>query len=151
MLLDELRRYRPELLERPRLVVGSKADVAGSRRSSTGCACAASARRPRRIRGELATLIEARAGPRAKSSPTWCSGPEEQGFSVVREGAKEWRVSGSSGGARSRARRPHESWRWRTSNKGCSAWAWNALARAGATDGDVVRIGDHELVYEEPA
>src|SRR5438105_8202787 len=28
VLLDELRRYRPELLERPRIVVGSKADVA---------------------------------------------------------------------------------------------------------------------------
>jgi Obg family GTPase CgtA-like protein len=26
-----------------------------------------------------------------------------------------------------------------------------ALARAGAADGDVVRIGDHELLYEEPA
>src|SRR5712692_6600981 len=30
VLIDELGRYRPELLERPRLVVGSKADVAGS-------------------------------------------------------------------------------------------------------------------------
>ena len=28
VLLDELRRYRPELLDRPRLIVGSKADVA---------------------------------------------------------------------------------------------------------------------------
>jgi len=30
ILLDELGRYRPELLERPRIVVGSKADVVGS-------------------------------------------------------------------------------------------------------------------------
>jgi GTPase len=30
ILLDELGRYRPELLERPRLVVGSKADVVGA-------------------------------------------------------------------------------------------------------------------------
>ena len=29
VLLDELRRYRPQLLDRPRLVVGSKADAAG--------------------------------------------------------------------------------------------------------------------------
>ena len=29
VLLDELRRYRPELLDRPRLVVGSKADLSG--------------------------------------------------------------------------------------------------------------------------
>jgi Obg family GTPase CgtA-like protein len=26
-----------------------------------------------------------------------------------------------------------------------------ALVRAGAVDGDVVHIGDHELVFEEPA
>src|SRR5438445_12960738 len=31
VLLDELRRYRPELLERPRVVVGTKADVATER------------------------------------------------------------------------------------------------------------------------
>ncbi len=31
ILLDELRRYRPELLERPRLVVGSKPDVGAGR------------------------------------------------------------------------------------------------------------------------
>ncbi|MDE3086401.1 MAG: GTPase ObgE [Acidobacteriota bacterium] len=30
VLLDELRRYRPELLDRPRLVVGSKADAVGA-------------------------------------------------------------------------------------------------------------------------
>ena len=46
VLLHELESYRPELLERPRLVVGTKADVAGavaaaerSDGASHGCAC----------------------------------------------------------------------------------------------------------------
>ena len=40
VLLDELGRYRPELLDRPRLVVGTKADV-GAVRRSTGRALSA--------------------------------------------------------------------------------------------------------------
>ena len=32
VLLDELGQYRPELLDRPRVVVGSRADVAAARR-----------------------------------------------------------------------------------------------------------------------
>jgi GTP-binding protein len=36
VLLDELGRYRPELLERPRFVVGSKADVVGSNPADMG-------------------------------------------------------------------------------------------------------------------
>ena len=43
VLLDELRRYQPELLERPRLVVGSKADMVGR----PGRAADAAASRPR--------------------------------------------------------------------------------------------------------
>ena len=36
VLLDELGRYRPELLDRPRFVVGSKADVAGATAGTAG-------------------------------------------------------------------------------------------------------------------
>ena len=78
--------------------------------------------------------------------------PEEQGFSVVREGPKEWRVQG----------RPAERAVALADLTNPEAMAYiqqklqrmgveKALARAGATDGDTVRIGDHELVYEEPA
>ena len=51
VLLDELGRYRPELLERPRLVVGTKADVATSslgRRAPTPTDLAGTARSPSR-------------------------------------------------------------------------------------------------------
>jgi GTP-binding protein len=43
VLLDELRRYRPELLERPRLVVGSKADLAAGTAAATATGSAPAA------------------------------------------------------------------------------------------------------------
>ncbi len=75
--------------------------------------------------------------------------PEEQGFSVVREGAG-WRVKG----------RPAERAVALADLTTPDALAYvqnrlkrlgveRALARAGARDGDVVHIGDHELTYEE--
>ncbi len=78
--------------------------------------------------------------------------PEEQGFSVVREGPKVWRVQG----------RPAERAVALADLTNPEAMAYiqqrlqrmgveKALARAGAVDGDTVHIGDHELVYEEPA
>ncbi|MDQ1385377.1 MAG: GTPase, partial [Actinomycetota bacterium] len=73
-------------------------------------------------------------------------------FSVVREGPQQWRVQG----------RPAERAVALADLTNPEAMAYiqqrlqrmgveKALARAGATDGDVVHIGDHELIYEEPA
>ncbi|HEX4220559.1 MAG TPA: GTPase ObgE [Acidimicrobiales bacterium] len=53
VLLDELRRYRPDLLDRPRLVVGSKADVAGARAVATGPAGGAGVTGPPGTSGTL--------------------------------------------------------------------------------------------------
>jgi GTP-binding protein len=69
ILLDELGRYQPELLERPRLVVGSKADVAtrdfdGLRISGAPASTSSSAGSAR-----LSTRL---GRPRARSSPTSC-------------------------------------------------------------------------------
>jgi GTPase len=157
VLLDELRRYRPELLERPRLVVGTKADVAhadvapadvqfdGLRIASvTGAGLD-------EFRGKLATLIEAARAAEGEVEPYVVFRPEEQGFSVVREGPKVWRVQG----------RPAERAVALADLTNPEAMAYiqqrlqrmgveKALARAGAVDGDVVHIGSHELVYEEP-
>ena len=76
--------------------------------------------------------------------------PEEQGFSVVREGPKEWRVQG----------RPAERAVALADLTNHEAMAYvqqrlrrmgveRALARAGVNDGDLVRIGALELTYEE--
>jgi GTP-binding protein len=76
--------------------------------------------------------------------------PEEQGFSVVREGPNEWRVTG----------RPAERAVALADLTNAEAMAYvqqrlrrmgveRALVRAGVSEGDVVHIGKIELTYEE--
>jgi GTP-binding protein len=149
VLVDELRRYKPELAERPRLVIGSKADVAtqlfGGRRVS-----AVTGEGIDELLGEIAKLVEEARAAEGAPEPFVVLRPEESGFSVVREGTHEWRVRG----------RPAERAVALADLTEPDAIAYvqqrlarmgveRALARAGARDGDVVRIGDVELTYEE--
>src|SRR5690242_6156588 len=153
VLLDELRRFRPELLERPRLVVGSKADVAAADVEFDGLRIASvTGLGLDELRGRLGTMIDEARAAEGESEPFIVFRPEQQGFSVVREGPKVWRVRG----------RPAERAVALADLTNPEAMAYvqqrlqrmgveKALARAGAVDGDVVHIGDHELVFEEPA
>jgi GTP-binding protein len=148
ILLDELGRYQPSLLDRPRLVVGTKADVAthpwdGPRISAvTGEGLPA-------LLGQLAAPVaEAR-----RAEPTRpgfvVHRPEPEGVVVGRERDGSFVVTGR------RAERAvalndltdpqalayvHD----RLRRLGVD----RALARAGAREGDVVRIGGLEFEYE---
>ncbi len=109
VLLDELGRYRPELLERPRIVVGSKADVAAPDIAFDGMRIASVTRAGLdEFRGQLATLIEDAREAEGKNEPYVVFRPEEQGFSVLSEGPRQWRVQGRPAERAGRARRPHE-------------------------------------------
>jgi GTP-binding protein len=149
ILLDELGRYRPELLARPRVVVGTKADIAtqpfdGLRISAvTGAGVDV-------LLGEIATRVETAREQEGEAEPYVVLRPEEQGFSVVREGEHAWRVTG----------RPAERAVALADLTNSEAMAYvqgrlrrmgveRALARAGVSDGDLVRIGALELTYEE--
>jgi GTP-binding protein len=149
ILLDELRRYRPELLERPRLVIGSKVDVAtvdfaGERLS------AVTREGLDRFLGTLATMIEQARNEEPESEGFVVLRPQETGFSIVRDDDGAFRVTGRS------AERVvamadltnlealayvHERFR--------RMGVERALARAGAHEGDTVRIGPVELEYVE--
>jgi len=149
ILLDELRRYRPELLQRPRLVVGSKADVAtfdfdGERLS------AVTRDGLDRFLGTLATMIEQARNEEPEAEGFVVLRPQETGFSIVRDDDGALRVTGRS------AERVvamadltnvealayvHERFR--------RMGVERALARAGAHEGDTVRIGPVELEYIE--
>ena len=149
VLLDELRRYRPELLARPRLVVGSKADIAteafdGLRISAvTGDGLD-------EFLGRVADLVDDARHAEPKAEPFVVLRPEEQGFSVVREGANEWRVRGRPAErAVALADLTNPDAMVYVQQKLARMGVERALARAGAADGDVVRIGDLELTYEE--
>src|SRR5438105_1325376 len=148
VLLDELRRYRPDLLDRPRLVVGSKADVATE--PFDGMRVSAVTREGLdEFLGAVATLVDEARAAEGEPEPYVVLRPAEQGFSVVREGTNEWRVRG----------RPAERAVALADLTNPEAMSYvqqrlarmgveRALARAGAADGDVVRIGEIELTYE---
>jgi GTP-binding protein len=148
VLLSELGRYQPDLLDRPRLVVGSKADIAteafGGMRIS-----AATRSGLDELLGRVGSLVaEARAEPEP-AEPIVVLRPLEEGISVVRESAGVWRVQGrlaERAVSVSDVRDPDALVyvQQRLQRIGVD----RALARAGARDGDVVRIGDTELEYE---
>jgi len=86
VLLDELGRYRPELLERPRVVVGSKADV--GEEGAQGPAMVVSAvtgEGVAALTGELARLVaEARAAEPAEGGGVVIHRPVPEGVEVQR-------------------------------------------------------------------
>jgi GTP-binding protein len=149
ILLDELGRYQPQLLERPRVVAGTKADVATQ--PFDGLRVSAVTREgldP--LLGEIATGVEKAREQEGDAEQYVVLRPEEQGFSVVREGEHAWRVTG----------RPAERAVALADLTNAEAMAYvqgrlrrmgveRALARAGVNDGDLVRIGALELTYEE--
>jgi GTP-binding protein len=149
VLLDELRRYRPELLEHPRLTVGTKADVAtlafdGMRIS------AVTGEGLDHFLGELATTVTKAREATPAEAPFVVHRPPEQGFSVRRDDDGAWRVSGR---AAERVVAMAD-----LTNVEAVAYVQErfrrmgverALARAGAQEGDVVRIGPIELEYVE--
>jgi GTP-binding protein len=149
VLLDELGRYQPDLLDRPRIVLGSKADVSST--PFDGLRVSAVTRDGLdEALGRIATLVDEARASEAKPEPFVILRPEEQGFSVVREGEHAWRVRG----------RPAERAVALADLTNAEAISYvqhrlrrmgveRALARAGAADGDLVRIGDIELTYEE--
>jgi GTP-binding protein len=149
ILLDELGRYRPELLARPRLVVGTKADVAqlpfdGPRIS------AVAHQGLDELLGRVATLVDEARTAEPEAEPVVVHRPEEEGFAVRRDDDGAWRVVGRAAervvamaDLTNLEALDYVHHRFRTMG------VERALARAGAREGDVVRIGPVELEYLE--
>lgn len=150
VLLHELGTYRPELLDRPRVVVGSKAEVAAIEAppdvplisSMTGEGLD-------RLVGRLAELVgEAREAQQERSTRV-VHRPEPTGVSIERvdrvlvvHGRAAERVVALSDITTPDA---VEYIRHRLSSLGVD----KALRRAGARQGDTVQIGTVEFEYEE--
>jgi GTP-binding protein len=149
VLLDELRRYRPDLLSRPRVIVGSKADVATEEFDGLSISAVTRTGLDDFV-SQVAVLVDEARAAEADPEPMVILRPAEQGFSVTREGAHSWRVKG----------RPAERAVALADITTTDAIVYvqqrlrrmgveRALAKAGAKDGDTVRIGEIELTYEE--
>jgi GTP-binding protein len=150
ILLSELGQYEPELLERPRLVVGNKADVAedvefGGLRISAVTRAGLDG-----LLGRIGTLVDEARAAEPEPEGFVVLRPEETGFSVTREDDRSWRVHGKVAervvamadltNAEAIAY-VHERFR--------RIGVERALQRAGAREGDTVRIGDVVLEYVE--
>lgn len=149
VLLDELGRYSPELLERPRLVVGSKADVAAF--PFAGLRISAVTREGLDdLLGRLATTIEDARAAEPEGEGFVVLRPHESGFSIRRDSDGVWRVTGRAAErvvAVTDLTNPealayvHDRFR--------RMGVERALHRAGARGGDLVRVGSVELEYVE--
>jgi GTP-binding protein len=153
VLLSELGRYRPELLERPRLVVGSKADVGAD--TEDVCDIVLSAATGSGI-GALTDRLAALVHEGRKEAATTASSevvvhrPVPEGVGVQRAGAGAWVVMGraaeravalsdlNDAGAQAEVVR-------RLRRLGVD----RALARAGARDGDEVTVGAMTFTWGE--
>jgi GTP-binding protein len=159
VLLRELAAYRPELLARPRLTVGTKADVVppdevdgvdADRLELTMSAVTGQGVQP--VLYRLADLVaEARA---AEPEPEGfvVIRPEVEGVTVTREGEHEFRIAGRQA---ERAVALSD-----VTDRQALAYIDDrmkrlgvdkALARAGAQPGDVVHVGAFSFEYEPDA
>jgi GTPase len=150
VLVHELGAYRPDLLDRPRLVVGTKADVAQDQAGWHG-------RRISAVTGQgLADLTGALAQLVAEARD---AEPEPEGFVIHRpapEGVTVERIADGEFRVRGRAAERAVALSDLT-NREALAYADarlkrlgvdRALARAGASPGDVVWVGDFSFEYD---
>jgi len=150
VLLRELGAYRPELLERPRLVVGSRADLADATHDWDGPALSAVTGEgvPQAV-GRMAELVTAARAAEGQSPAFVVHRPVPEGIRIEREDDGAYRVVGRQAEravALSDINQPD-----------ALAYAQHrldrlgvpkALARAGARPGDVVRIGSFAFDFE---
>ncbi|HVM40926.1 MAG TPA: Obg family GTPase CgtA, partial [Acidimicrobiia bacterium] len=151
VLLGELERYQPDLLDRPRIVVGSRADVADPdlAREFDGLRLSAVTREGLdALLGRLAVLIsEARAAEPEPESFVVLR-PAGEGFAVERDDDGAWRVAGRAAErAVAMADLTNEEALSYVQHRLRRMGVDRALARAGARQGDLVRIGHVEMEY----
>ena len=152
VLLRELGRYRAELAQRPRLVVGSRADMAPAAAAGFGAGRLSSVTGEGvpEVMGALARLVaEARrAEPIIEATVVHRPLPSTEDVTIGRADDGAWTVGGR---AALRAVALND-----LTDPGALDYVLDrlrslglerALARAGATAGDTVRIGDFTLEY----
>ncbi|MET0420412.1 MAG: Obg family GTPase CgtA, partial [Acidimicrobiia bacterium] len=152
VLLEELERYEPELLTRPRVVVASKSDVATDpfERDDVFTISAVTRQGLDRFLGRLGELIDATRAEEPEPETFALLRPAEEGFAVVRDDDGGYRVTGRSAErVVAMADLTNEEAIAYVQFRLRSMGVERALKRAGAREGDMVRIGPVELEYVE--
>ena len=151
VLLHELGEYRPELLERPRVIVGSKADVAVAEWDGLRIS-AVTGEGVRTLVGQLAALVHEARSAQTSAAGSVILRPEAEGGRVERLGEHEFRLVG------------RQVERIVALNDVSTPDALSyidfqmkrlgmpkLLARAGAQDGDVIWVADFSFEYQQEA
>ena len=151
ILLHELGEYRPELLERPRVIVGSKADVAVAEWDGLRIS-AVTGEGVRTLVGQLAALVHEARSAQTSAAGSVILRPEAEGGRVERLGEHEFRLLG------------RQVERIVALNDVSTPDALSyidfqmkrlgmprLLARAGAQDGDVIWVADFSFEYQQEA
>ena len=153
ILLRELEAYRPDLLSRPRVVVGSRSDIADAERLDAWTGATVSAVTGHglaALRGAIAVAVRGARTLVPEPDEVVVYRPEPEGITVERTDAGGFVVRGR---AAERAVALSD-----LTNLEALAYVQErlhtlgvdkALARAGATDGDAVEIGRFSFEYSE--
>ena len=152
VLLRELSDYRPELLDRPRIVVGSRADLATESDRAAFAAPVVSAVTGEGVPELLRSCrveVEAARGAEPEPESYVTLRPVPEGIRIGRRDDASFEVQGREAAravALSDLTNPEalDVARQRLAQLGVD----RALARAGARNGDVVHIGDMSFDYE---
>jgi GTP-binding protein len=157
ILLDELRRYRPQLLERPRLVVGSKSDASPNQCDASANQCDAPELRISSITGEglpellghLARSVgAARAQEEALGGSIVIHRPTGEGLQVERDPDGAFVVQGRAAlRAVALSDLTDDDAMAYVQGRLRRLGVERALVRAGIRDGDTVRLGQLEFTY----
>ena len=149
ILLHELQNYQPEMLERPRVVVGTKNDI-GSETEWDGLRiCAPTHQGVRDLVAKMAVLVDRARLAQPSRDGIVIIRPEVDGSVVQRIDANQFRLLGRSVErvvALNDVTTP-EALNWiddRLKKLGVD----RLLSRAGAQEGDIVWIGDFSFEYE---
>jgi GTP-binding protein len=148
-LLHELENYRPDLLERPRLIVGSKSDIATC--DFNGMALSAVTRKGiDEFLGRLGSLVdEARENQESQESFVVHT-PTAQGFFISREDDASYRVAGKSvERIVAMTDLSNDEALEYMHQKFVRMGLEKALKRHGVIEGDIVRVGEFEFEYSE--
>jgi GTP-binding protein len=152
ILLAELGSYQPDLLERPRLRVGSKADAAPEAAAAfEGLTISAITRQGLdRFLGALGNLVHDAREVVPEPDAYVIHRPATEGFTVVHDDDGKWRVTGRSAErVVAMADLTNVEAMEYVQDRLRKLGVERALTRAGVRDGDVVRIGPVEMQFME--
>jgi GTPase len=150
ILLDELGQYRPEMLERPRLVIGTKLDTFPAGKDDAEvlpgcpelCISAAAGLGIRELLLALAPLIAGARSEAPEPATYVLHRPEEEGVRVDRNDDGSWQVTGRNADRAVAVSDITDSLALEhVHNQLAKIGVDKALHRAGARSGDVVYVG----------